>query len=126
MAQHGQVVVLGSECAIKAANDERGNFLLRVNGRARLPLVQVAAIRLTAYATPCAFEQALFTSFIWSTMRRNLLCCRPGAFVKWMAWYNRSRSHRDLPMADFEFMRALSTTHPPLLPGDIALPGKRR
>ncbi|KAL1508730.1 hypothetical protein AB1Y20_004825 [Prymnesium parvum] len=60
------------------------------------------------------FVKALFTSFIWSTMRRNLLCCRPGTFVQWMAWYNRSRTHRDLPMADLEFMRALSTTHRPV------------
>ena len=27
VARQGQVVVLGSETAIKAANDERGNFL---------------------------------------------------------------------------------------------------
>ena len=41
------------------------------------------------------FAKALFTSFLLSTMRRNLLCCRPGAFVQWNAWYNLSRSHRD-------------------------------
>ena len=29
-----------------------------------------------------AFAKALFTSFMWATMRRNLLCCRPGAFVQ--------------------------------------------
>ena len=56
-------------------------------------------------------EQALFTSFIWATMRRNLLCCRPGAFVQWMAWYNLTRTHRDRPMLDREFMRALEMTH---------------
>ena len=56
-------------------------------------------------------EQALFTSFIWATMRRNLLCCRPGAFVQWMAWYNLTRTHRDRPMLDREFMHALEMTH---------------
>ena len=33
-----------------------------------------------------AFAKALFTSFIWATMRRNVLCCKPGGFVQWMAW----------------------------------------
>lgn len=58
-----------------------------------------------------AFAKALFTSFIWATMRRNLLCCRPGAFVQWMAWYNLTRTHRDRPMLDREFMHALEMTH---------------
>ena len=58
-----------------------------------------------------AFAKALFTSFIWATMRRNLLCCRPGAFVQWMAWYNLTRSHRDRPMLDHAFMHALEQTH---------------
>ena len=44
-------------------------------------------------------------------MRRNLLCCRPGAFVQWMAWYNLTRTHRDKPMLDREFMHALEMTH---------------
>ena len=44
--------------------------------------------------------------------RRNLLCCEPGAFVQWMAWYNLSRSHRDHPMKDRDFMRALAMDHP--------------
>ena len=57
------------------------------------------------------FAKALFTSFIWATMRRNLLCCRPGAFVQWMAWYNLTRTHRDKPMLDREFMHALEMTH---------------
>ena len=58
-----------------------------------------------------AFAKALFTSFIWATMRRNLLCCRQGAFVQWMAWYNLTRSHRDRPMLDHAFMHALEQTH---------------
>ncbi len=31
------------------------------------------------YVAGCVdgFAKALFTSFIWTTMRRNLLCCRP-------------------------------------------------
>lgn len=59
------------------------------------------------------FVKGLFTSFLFSTMRRNLLCCKPGAFVQWMAWYNLSRSHRDLPMRDRGFMAALSMEHAP-------------
>ena len=55
------------------------------------------------------FVKGLFTSFLYSTMRRNLLCCEPGAFVQWMAWYNLSRSHRDVPMTDRGFMAALGT-----------------
>ena len=63
------------------------------------------------YVAGCVdgFAKALFTSFIWTTMRRNLLCCRPGAFVQWMGWYDQTYSHRDLPMLDGEFMEALST-----------------
>ena len=58
------------------------------------------------------FVKGLFTSFLFSTMRRNLLCCASGAhFVQWMAWYNLSRSHRDLPMKDRVFMAALAMTH---------------
>ena len=53
------------------------------------------------------FVKGLFTSFLFSTMRRNLLCCEPGSFVQWMAWYNLSRSHRDLAMPDRAFMAAL-------------------
>ena len=34
------------------------------------------------------FVKGLFTSFLFSTMRRNLMCCQPGAFVQWMAWYH--------------------------------------
>ena len=52
-----------------------------------------------------------FTSFIFATMRRNLLCCRPGAFVQWMAWYNLTRSSRDQPMLDRPFMHALGKTY---------------
>ena len=59
------------------------------------------------------FVKALFTSFLFSTMRRNLRCCEPGAFVQWQAWYNLSRSHRDFPMRDQEFMRALATAYEP-------------
>lgn len=57
------------------------------------------------------FVKGLFTSFLFSTMRRNLLCCQPDAFVQWMAWYNLSRSHRDLPMKDRSFMAALALEH---------------
>ena len=32
------------------------------------------------------FVKGVFTSFLFSTMRRNLLCCEGGAFVQWMAW----------------------------------------
>ena len=46
------------------------------------------------------------------TMRRNLLCCAPGAFVQWMAWYDRGRSHRDKAMGNADFMAALATTRP--------------
>jgi len=59
------------------------------------------------------FVKGVFTSFLFSTMRRNLLCCEGGAFVQWMAWYNLSRTHRDLPMSDRGFMAALATTHRP-------------
>jgi len=62
------------------------------------------------------FVKGLFTSFLFSTMRRNLLCCRPGAFVQWMAWYNLSRSHRDLPMKDRDFMATLAMTQNETLP----------
>lgn len=50
-------------------------------------------------------------SFLYGTMRRDLLCCKPGAFVQWLAWYNLTRSHRDRPMLDQDFMLALSTKH---------------
>ena len=53
------------------------------------------------------FVKGLFPSFLFSTMRRNLLCCESGSFVQWMAWYNLSRSHRDLAMPDRAFMAAL-------------------
>jgi len=56
------------------------------------------------------FVKGLFTSFLFSTMRRNLLCCRPGAFVQWLAWYNKS-THRDFPNTDREFMAILAMTH---------------
>ncbi|EOD05399.1 hypothetical protein EMIHUDRAFT_448641 [Emiliania huxleyi CCMP1516] len=56
------------------------------------------------------FVKGLFTSFLFATMRRNLLCCEPGAFVQWMAWYNLSRTHRDHPMKDRAFMDALART----------------
>ena len=67
------------------------------------------------------FAKALFTSFLLSTMRRNLLCCRPGAFVQWNAWYNLSRSHRDRPMLDAEFMQTLVATRH--LGDGVAMPG---
>eukprot|EP00965_Chrysotila_dentata_P228410 6196584-Pleurochrysis_carterae.AAC.3 len=57
------------------------------------------------------FVRALFTSFLWATMRRNLLCCRPGSFVQWNAWYNLSRTHRDRPMLDRDFMNTLAEGH---------------
>lgn len=56
------------------------------------------------------FVKGLFTSFLYSTMRRDLLCCEGGAFVQWLGWYNLSRSHRDLPMHDRAFLKALTTT----------------
>ena len=54
------------------------------------------------------FVKGLFTSFLYSTMRRDVLCCEPGAFVQWLGWYNLSRSHRDLPMKDRGFLEALT------------------
>ena len=56
------------------------------------------------------FVKGLFTSFLFSTMRRDLLCCEPGAFVQWLGWYNLSRSHRDVPMTDRAFLEALTRT----------------
>ena len=38
------------------------------------------------------FVKGLFTSFLFSTMRRNLLCCEPDAFVQWMAWCDKQAS----------------------------------
>ena len=56
------------------------------------------------------FVKGLFTSFLYATMRRDLLCCRPGAFVQWLGWYNLSRSHRDIPMRDRDFLQVLTHT----------------
>lgn len=58
-----------------------------------------------------AFARALFTSFLWAAMRRNIVCCKPGAFVQWNAWYNLSRSSRHRAMRNREFMAVLSLTH---------------
>jgi hypothetical protein len=59
-----------------------------------------------------AFARALFTSFLWAAMRRNLLCCEPGAYVQWNAWYNLSRSSRHRAMSDRGFMSVLAKTQP--------------
>jgi hypothetical protein len=59
-----------------------------------------------------AFARALFTSFLWAAMRRNLLCCSPGAYVQWNAWYNLSRSSRHRAMDDRDFMSVLARTQP--------------
>lgn len=59
-----------------------------------------------------AFARALFTSFLWAAMRRNLLCCGPGAYVQWNAWYNLSRSSRHRAMDDRGFMDVLARTQP--------------
>ena len=52
------------------------------------------------------FAKSLFTSFIWATMRRNLLCCRPGAFVQARLPLRVWRARRAVPQRRRTLCRA--------------------
>jgi hypothetical protein len=56
-----------------------------------------------------AFVTVLFSSFPGAFLRRSLLCCRHRAHFG--AMYSQEYSHRDKPMRNLDFLRAMMQTH---------------
>ena len=54
------------------------------------------------------FVSSLFSSFVGAVLRRSLLCC--GRRMHFGAMYSQQYSHRDKPMRNVGFLRALMQT----------------
>ena len=52
-----------------------------------------------------AFVSSLFSSFVGAVLRRSMICCKER--YHWGAMYSQQRSHRDKPMRDVGFLRAM-------------------
>ena len=52
-----------------------------------------------------AFVSSLFSSFVGAVLRRSLVCCKQR--FHFGAMYSQQRSHRDRPMRNVDFLRAL-------------------
>ena len=55
-----------------------------------------------------AFVSSLFSSFVGAVLRRSLRCCKER--FHFGAMYSQQRSHRDKPMRNVDFLRALMQT----------------
>lgn len=56
-----------------------------------------------------SFVSALFSSFVGAVLRRSLICCV--GRMHFGAMYSQQRSHRDRPMRDVAFLRAMMQAH---------------
>ena len=54
------------------------------------------------------FVSSLFSSFVGAVLRRTLICCSER--MHFGAMYSQQRSHRDKPMRDVGFLRAMMQT----------------
>ena len=55
------------------------------------------------------FVSSLFSSFVGAVLRRSLICCRER--MHFGAMYSQQHSHRDKPMRNVDFLRALMQKH---------------
>lgn len=58
---------------------------------------------------PDAFVSSLFSSFPGAVLRRSLVCCKER--MHFGAMYSQQRSHRDKPMRNVDFLRAMMQTN---------------
>ena len=54
------------------------------------------------------FVSVLFSSFVGAVLRRSLLCCQQR--MHFGAMYSQKASHRDKPMRNVAFLRAMMQT----------------